>query len=437
MSFRILQLNPQWTSSTGKLQLRCVKQMSIWRCNVVASLGLTQRSAAGNSEWLLVCLSNTFSVGGNKMGIDTPSDATAPSNQTPDSSSWVGRMAADSWSATSGALRVAGQLSVGFASQVYEHPGETLAEVAGAALIAGGAAEAGIGVLGAAAIAAVPAAAYGLYRAEEITRTEGVSAIPTHIAQTYDQARAFAAISADAVASVYQGSTGHGDLAQAKQKVQDLGAMTVPLAAAAVGGAGGELGATVLRGGASLLRGLADATLPTLTLEPAYVNIGRVAFGGATTSSAGLETTAAAAATTTGAAAIHEMRAPTPEAGGSGDTGLGPTADEEKAARIDVYANKQVFVDGRLAAAAKVVAPDSGSAEAGLRRVFTEADKILADGGRAGNIELSQAPHGWLEAKFVAGPLKDTIALYEPGTDSFMVERSADAADAHIFKMQQ
>ena len=152
--------------------------------------------------------------------------------------SWVSGAAADAWQAGSGAARVAGQFGLGVAEEVYEHPGRTALQVAGGALAAGAAAEAGVTALGAAAIAAVPLAGYGLYRGAAIAATEGFGAIPAHVEQTYGDVRAALSSAGDAVATVYNGRGSDQALQNANSQVENLGrgACLLPLVPSAGAG---------------------------------------------------------------------------------------------------------------------------------------------------------------------------------------------------------
>jgi len=386
--------------------------------------------------------------------MDSHTDAPAPQSWLTSSTDWVSHAASEAWSATAGTARVAGELGKGFATQVYEHPGLTLVEVGAAALVAGAAAEAGIGLAGAAAIAAVPAAGYGLYRGAQIAATEGVGAIPAHMAQTYDEAKAFVSSSADAVASVYHGNGQSGDLAQAQATVQHLGGMAVPLVAGGIGGAGGELGSAAIVGGGKALSSLLESTIPVPEL--AYAGGVPGAMGAGT--GGAVESTAVGAATaTTGAAATHSMEMPSAAGGGArAEAPAAGVARDDMGRRLDTpsarggergeapatgvardeFGRQQEFVEGRPAAAVPEVPAETSGVLRGLRNVFSNADKILAGGGRAGNIELSKGADGWLTAHFVDGPMKGTTGIYEPGTNTFLVERGEDYANSHSFPMK-
>jgi hypothetical protein len=364
------------------------------------------------------------------MTADVPSEAPEHSSLIDSAKNWVRSAAADAWSATKGTARVATQLGVGFATQAYEHPDETAAEVAGGIVIAGVSAEAGIGVAGAAAIAAVPAAGYGLYRSVQIARTEGISALPGHIEQSYDQAKSFVLSSAGAVATVYRGTADGGDAAKAAQQVQELGKDALPIAAGVVGGAGGELGQVALTTAGKAITWLAESTLPVLTLEPAYAGLVPPALAGAARGSSSLEPiVAATAATATGAAAFQRVAADNTK-GGEGTGGV-----DQSRVELDDFSRKNLFVEGKLQGTNTAGTADQASFSRSLGNLFNNPEPILSKGGRAGNIQLKKDTDGWLEAQITDGPMKGTIALYKPGDTTFIVERAASASDPHIIQM--
>jgi hypothetical protein len=68
-----------------------------------------------------------------------------------------------------------------------------------------------------------------------IASTEGVGAIPSHIDQSYSEAKSALASAGQAIASVYRGGDPISD-----QKVEAMGRAAIPFTAGAVGGAGGS-----------------------------------------------------------------------------------------------------------------------------------------------------------------------------------------------------
>jgi hypothetical protein len=205
---------------------------------------------------------------------------------------WISSSAADAWSATKGAARVGGQVAMGVAEQIYEHPLQTAGQVAGTALAIGLIAEAGVGTAGAVAIAAVPAAGYGLYRGAQIAAKEGFSAIPGHIKETYQEGKAALSSAADAAATVYRGNSSPADMQIADAKLQNVGRVATPFLVGAVGGAGGEIGQAAVRTSERAILSLSSkisrgsSTLPELTIESGTAG---AAAGAAAAGATGME----------------------------------------------------------------------------------------------------------------------------------------------------
>jgi len=343
----------------------------------------------------------------------TPVTDTADTSPKTGLSSWLSGAAQDAWSAAKGAGRVAEDMGIGFAKQAYEHPGQTLAEIGAGAVVTAAATEVGLGVVGTAAIAALPAAAYGIYRGVDIARTEGIGAIPSHMEQTLKEAQNFVSTSAEAIGSVYKGGT--IETTGADLKVEALGRGAVPLAAGALGG---ELGETV----AQLGRVMSENMLPVLTLEPAYVDPIPAIIGGSSRGSSSLEAGVAGAATSGSGASILQRNDSNHESGGA-----------QSEAPSDEYGRQQLFIEGR-----RVVTPATPaetSVGGTLSDLFRNPEQILSNGGKAGNIQLTKTPDGWLEAEFAAGPMQGTIALYKPGDSSFIIE-SSKSSQPHVMQLK-
>jgi hypothetical protein len=369
-------------------------------------------------------MNNLETAKGITAGPDSNTVAETHSSWFGGASDWATGAASDVWSATTGAARVAGQLGLGFADQVIEHPLETAAEVAGGVVVAAVAAEAGIGLAGAAAIAAVPAIGYGIYRGVQIASTEGIGAIPSHVEATYDQAADFVSNAGNAIASVYHGTAGSGDMAASERQVQDLGKAAVPLVAGAIGGASGELGQIAFQGGVKTLTSLSESVLPSLTLEPAYAGLAPAAIAGASRGTVASESTlAAAGATTTGAGVVQHMESSNLK------------ATSQASSELDPYRAKSLFVEGRVAAAPAAATAEERTLTGAVSNAFRDADQIIAKGGRLGNMEIGKTADGWLQLKFVDGPMQDSVAFYQPGDSSFLMTKSGAGADAHILPM--
>lgn len=246
--------------------------------------------------------------------------------------SWAEEAASDAWSATSGALRVVGQPLRGAANRVLNHPLETASEVAVGLGVATGAAMSGIGVVGGAAIAAIPAAIY----VGRIALTDGVQAVPGRVAQDYRDVRANLSALGDDITTVYRGGS---QSRAAEERLQRVGEGAVPLAAGLIGGSGTRLGRELLgvagRTAEDIARTTLMPTLPGLSLAPALA--------------AGSERALAAAPL------AASRRAPSWEQAGAGGAGASvmrrdgaesghPSAPTERV----VGENRRAFIDGEV-----------------------------------------------------------------------------------------
>ena len=360
-----------------------------------------------------------------------PSDIQAGASTWDKATNWLSEAASDTWSATTGAARVAGQVGLGAAEEVYEHPVKALAEVgtgiaAGAAMVAGG-----VTLAEGAALAAVPLAAYGVYKAGDIAIHEGVGAIPAHMADTYHEVKNGVAGAFDAASTVYHGSADRATLDASQQRLQTVGRYVVPFAAGMIGGAGSQLGTEAVTVAGSLATRVAESTLPSLTLEPAYATV-----AGAGTSA--LEVAAARAAAGLPAAAAAESLAESPlimrrTDDSSPPGGSGPRSGEvAQSASTDEGAIQQQFIDGRRVGTPAAASPEGTSLGNAFKSIFIDADKTIASGGRIGNIQLTKEDDGWLFARIEEGPMEGTTAMYKPGDKSFLFERKAGSSSVKV-----
>jgi hypothetical protein len=170
------------------------------------------------------------------------------------------------------ARHITAQVAYGAYSEIRDHSGKLLVEtgIASGAIL--GARRLGLSNRSMLMLAAVPLAAYGLYRGVEAVRKEGISAIPNHILSELSSIHAEAGETA--AIELHPNDFSSADLAKADAVLQSIGATaidnTIPLVTAP--------GATVLTQQASgafvragdRLAGQLYASMQPLQLAPAF-----------------------------------------------------------------------------------------------------------------------------------------------------------------------
>jgi len=330
---------------------------------------------------------------------ETHSEHTAKPQDAGSHHSWAGDFAASCRGAAAavghaaaGVAHVVGDVAVGAAHEVAAHPLKAAAEVGTGVVLAAAAVELGVGVVAGAAVGAVALAGYGAYKGVEIASKESVGAIPGHMRHALEEAKHDAGDLIGAAATVYNGEKGQkGE--EAAARLENVGRATVPFAAAAIGGAGGEIGQMALRGGA---RVLADI-LPALSLEPAYAYAGGSTMGGAIATMPGrVGGEQAALAAGTAGTTMHMS-----------DSSRGGMSE---------YDRQQHFIEGKGAPGA-IDAPPGPMTELG--KALKNIDQVMKQGGVKGNFKFTDDGKGIITVEVTDGPLKGRTGLWEKGSPQF------------------
>jgi len=202
------------------------------------------------------------------------------------------------WSNTVGAARVAEQVTLGAAQQVWEHPVETAKDVGIGLGATGLAVVAEIGAPTAAAIAALPAEAYVTYNEIGAGVKEGIDGYRRHgdLGLAIQQGFIASADYMDGLAAavkekghsllsagstVFRSDSTDPKLSESEATLREFGAGAVPVAAGMIGGSS-RLGVDGLQIAAKFgnavgneIRNLRVPGMPTL--EPAYARVGNLA----------------------------------------------------------------------------------------------------------------------------------------------------------------